>query len=145
MVLWSGNYYFYTLLAESARSSARLAPLAATLLASLAQNHPCRQASSAHHSHCSLIQRSQHTLLTLLGQTQIGVICPSLAVLAHSAILAYTAQFARTELQMQTGVICPSLALLAHSALSVCTAHFARGKSHTQTGIICPSFVLLAQ
>ena len=37
-------------------------------LASLALNHPCRQASSAYHSRCSLIQGSLHTLLTLPRQ-----------------------------------------------------------------------------
>ena len=68
---------------RGAHTSARLAPLADKLLASLAQfthsmllaqNHTRRQAPSAHRSRCSLIQRSQ-----------TGAICPSLALLAHSA------------------------------------------------------------
>ena len=44
---------------QSTHSSARLAQLAATLLASLAQNHPCRQARSfsALGMHCSLCSR----------------------------------------------------------------------------------------
>ena len=78
---------------------------------------------------------------------QTGVICPSLVLLTHSALSAYTALFAqaeRAESQMQTGVICPLLALLAHSALSAYTAHFTRGESQTQTGIICQSLALLA-
>ena len=39
-----------------------------TLLASLAQNHICRQVSSAHRSRCSLIQHSWQTLLALFTQ-----------------------------------------------------------------------------
>ena len=60
-----------------------------------------------------------------------GVIYPLLALLAHSALPADTAHFARAESQMQTGIICPSLALLAHSVLPADTAHFTCTKSHT--------------
>ena len=110
---------------RGARTSARLATLADRLLASLAQ-FTRRQAPSAHRSRCSLIQRSQ-----------TGAICPSLALLAHSAqahwrhlpiarvarsfsarTLAPSAHRSRCSLiqRSQTGAICPSLALLAHSA-----------------------------
>ena len=54
---------------------------------------------------------------------QTGVICPSLALLTHSALLADTTCFVHTESHTQTGVICPSLALLAHSAVYQSTSH----------------------
>ena len=73
------RFKFYLLVSPltSARSSARLALLAATLLASLT-HHPCRQASSAHHSRCSLIQHFWHTLLTLLGKNHTRRQVPTL-------------------------------------------------------------------
>ena len=59
--------------------------------------------------------------------TQKGIICPSLALLTHSALLGDTAC---AESHTQTGAICPSLALLAHSALSVEPTHFTRTEPH---------------
>ena len=94
---------------QSTHSSARLTPLAATVLASLAQ-------LSAYTAHFAQAE----------SQTQTGVICLSLALFAHSALLAYTAHFAQAESHTQTGVICPSLALLAHSALLEDSARYAR-------------------
>ena len=90
-----------------ARTSARLAPLADKLLASVAQfthsillalNHTRRQAPSAHRSRCSLIQRFWETLLAQNhARTQTGAICPSLSLLAHSPLSGDPTQFTHTE------------------------------------------------
>ena len=82
-----------------------------TQLASLAQNHTLRQAPSTHRSCHLLVQHFWETLLTYLTQnhTQTGIICPSLALLARSALLEGTAHFACAEPPTQTDVICPSL------------------------------------
>ena len=113
--------------ASALHISARLAPLAATLLTSLAQNYPYRQSSSAHHSCCCLIQLFRHAQLTLPGQNlrrrQVSAAHQSRCSLIHR--FRHT-HFARAESHMQTGVICPSLALLAHSALLEDSARFAR-------------------
>ena len=73
-----------------------LAPLAATLLASLAQNHPCRQASFDHRSRCSLIQRLWLTLLTLLGQNHTRRQAPS----AHHSRCSLIQRFWHTLLTL---------------------------------------------
>ena len=82
---------------------------------------------------------SAQTVHIAREESQTGAICPSLALLAHSAFLTYTAHFARAEWHTQTCVICPSLALLAHSVLSAYTAHFA----HTETQTVDRSFSTL--
>ncbi len=71
-------------------------PSGKTLLASLAQNHIRRQASSAHRSRCSLVTP------------------PSGSSGRHQ--WQDTARFARAESHTKTGVIHPSLALLASGA-----------------------------
>ena len=65
----------------------------------------------------STITSKRLNLVSHHTHTQTGAICPSLALLAHSAILPDPPHFNRTEshIHKQTGAICP---LLAHSALS---------------------------
>ena len=53
-----------------------------------------------------------------------GFICPSLALIAHSALQADIACFTNTELYTKTGVICPLRSLLPHSVLSTDIARF---------------------
>ena len=65
------------------------------------------------------------------SHTKAGVICPSLVLLTHSALLADPAHFTRTESPTHTHterLICPSLALLA--VLSGDPPYFTQTESH---------------